>query len=173
MLSREVSAVKKVLVSACLLGQRVRYNGTCRLDDNPVLERWVGEGRLIAICPEIAAGFSTPRRPAEISARRDGRDVIVHEARVFENDGNDVTDLYLEAGRIALELAQQHDCQYAVLTDGSPSCGSTFIYDGTFSGSTKAGRGSTAALLAAHGIQVFAEADIQTLDAMLSAAEAV
>ena len=58
--------MEKILVSACLLGSHVRYNGSCRLDNHPVLTRWQAEGRVVQICPEVAAGFSTPRPPAEI-----------------------------------------------------------------------------------------------------------
>ena len=56
----------RILVSACLLGSHVRYNGSYRLDNHPVLTRWQAEGRVVQICPEVAAGFSTPRPPAEI-----------------------------------------------------------------------------------------------------------
>lgn len=45
----------------------------------------------------------------------------------------------------------------AVLKDGSPSCGSARIYDGSFSGEAKEGFGVTTALLERHGIRVFRE----------------
>lgn len=166
---------EKVLVSACLLGNQVRYDGSFRLQGYPVLERWVAEGRAVPLCPEVAAGFVTPRAPAEIvggasgSAGAGGEAVVAGQARVLEITGGDVTDQYLLAGRIALDAARRHGCRYAVLTDGSPSCGVSFIYDGSFSGATKGGRGSTAALLAANGIRVFPETGIEELDAMLRA----
>lgn len=172
---REVHrAVEKVLVSACLLGSRVRYDGSLRLQGHPVLERWVAEGRAVPLCPEVAVGFATPRPPAEIVAspdgatgEADGAAVVAGRARVLEVTGRDVTDLYLQAGRVALDAARRHGCRFAVLTDGSPSCGASFIYDGSFSGGTKPGQGSTAALLAAHGVRVFPEAAIEELDALL------
>jgi uncharacterized protein YbbK (DUF523 family) len=79
-----------------------------------------------------------------------------------------VTALYLEAGQLALDLARQTGCRYAILTDGSPSCGSSFIYDGSFSGNRVAGQGTTTALLEANGIRVFSEDGIDELDGLLT-----
>jgi uncharacterized protein YbbK (DUF523 family) len=86
---------------------------------------------------------------------------------VVEDGGRDVTELYREAAAIALDEAQRNGCRFALLTDGSPSCGSSFVYDGTFSGRRVAGRGSTTAMLEKHGIRVFAESEIDALDAIL------
>lgn len=158
--------MERILVSACLLGSHVRYNGSYRLKDHPVLTRWQAEGRVVQICPEVAAGFSTPRPAAEI---RGTADAVLHgQGRVVEQTGNDVTALYLEAGQLALELARETGCRYAVLTDGSPSCGSSFVFDGSFSGKRVAGRGTTAALLEANGIRVFSEDSIGDLDDLLN-----
>jgi uncharacterized protein YbbK (DUF523 family) len=53
------------------------------------------------------------------------------------------------------------------LIDGSPSCGSGFIYDGAFAGRRHVGAGVTAALLRQHGIEVFAETEIDALQIRL------
>ena len=160
--------MERILVSACLLGSHVRYNSSYRLDNHPVLTRWQAEGRVVQICPEVAAGFSTPRPSAEI---RGTGDAVLHgQGQVVEQTGNDVTALYLEAGQIALELARETGCRYAVLTDGSPSCGSSFVYDGSFSGKRVAGHGTTTALLEANGIRVFSEDTIGELDDLLTGA---
>ena len=160
--------MERVLVSACLLGSKVRYNGSYRLNDHPILARWQAEGRIVQICPEVAAGFSTPRPPAEIRGTGDGHAVLHGQGRVVEQTGNDVTELYLEAGQLTLDLARETGCRYAVLTDGSPSCGSSFIYDGSFRGTRVAGRGTTTALLEANGIRVFSEDGIDELDDLLT-----
>ena len=55
----------------------------------------------------------------------------------------------------------------ALLTDGSPSCGDSFIYDGTFKGRRIDGEGVTAALLRQHGITVFLQTEISSLAAAL------
>jgi len=153
----------KILVSGCLMGRRIRYNGTAKDFEHPLLERWRTEGRLVVVCPELQAGFSTPRPPAEIEKGLKGSDVIDAKARVFENTGADVTTLYVAGAQIALELALEQGCRFALLTDGSPSCGSTFIHDGSFSGRRHAAAGVTAALLQRHGVEVFAERQIEQL----------
>ena len=158
--------MERVLVSACLLGSHVRYNGSYRFNNHPVLTRWQAEGRVVQICPEVAAGFSTPRPPAEIRGAAGA--VLRGQGQVVEQTGNDVTALYLEAGQIALELARETGCRYAVLTDGSPSCGSSFVYDGSFSGKRVGGHGTTTALLEANGIRVFSEDNIAELDDLLN-----
>lgn len=157
----------KILVSGCLLGQPVRYDGTAKTGAPALLARWHAEGRLVATCPELAGGFPTPRPPAEIADGRDGADVLDGTARIVERGGADVTAGYLAGARIALALAQAHGCRYAVLTDASPSCGSTRIHDGGFAGVTHEGAGVTAALLRRHGIAVFAHDDLDRLAALL------
>lgn len=164
-------AIPKILISACLLGHPVRYNGSAKSVLHPILNRWLEQGRLVSTCPELAAGFGVPRPPAEIADSRSGPAVLKRTAQVIESGGTDVSTLYIAGAEIALALAQDHGCAFAVLTDGSPSCGSRVIYDGTFSGRTHDGMGVTAALLRAHGIQVFAENEIDALQARLSELE--
>lgn len=166
--------MQRVLVSACLLGRPVRYNGTEKLSGHAVLERWQREGRVVSVCPEVAVGFPTPRPPAEIQLASgrgddavDGGDVLAGRARVMEDTGGDVTDRYLLAAHQTVELAKRHGCAHAVLTDGSPSCGSTFVYDGTFAGRIHPGAGSTTAALEAAGVRIWAESAIDELDQLL------
>lgn len=159
--------MEKILVSGCLLGQPIRYDGTSKQDARGLLARWQAEGRLVATCPELAGGFPTPRPPAEIAGGRDGGDVLDGRARIVERGGRDVTAGYLAGAQAALALAQARGCRYAVLTDASPSCGSTRIYDGRFAGVARAGAGVTAALLRRHGIEVFAHDDLERLAALL------
>lgn len=160
--------MEKILVSACLLGRPVRYNGSAKPLAHPSLERWRQEGRVVAICPELTAGFSVPRPPAEIAGGKDGQAVLAGSARVFEATGGDVTDLFVAGARAALALARQHDCRFALLIDGSPSCGSGFIHDGSFSGHRHPGAGVTATLLRDHGIEVFSDREVEALERRLS-----
>ncbi len=155
--------LKKILVSACILGQPVRYDGSNNLVEHSLLTQWREAGRIVPFCPEIAAGFQTPRAPAEIEPDKIAHDVLAGVGRVFENTGTDVTELFLRGARLALTTALAHNCRFALLTDGSPSCGSTYQYNGSFDGGTKAGQGVVAALLAANGIRVFAEHKIEDL----------
>ena len=157
----------KVLVSACLLGQPVRYNGVGKPLSHGLLERWQAEGRVVSVCPEVMAGFAIPRAPAEIASGADGDAVLSGVARVIDSTGADVTDPFIEGARIALRIARENGCRFALLIDGSPSCGSGMIYDGTFSRQKHAGSGVTVALLRANGIEVFSDREIEALAARL------
>jgi uncharacterized protein YbbK (DUF523 family) len=158
---------ERVLVSACLLGSPVRYDGSARLSHHAVLGRWQSEGRVVPLCPEVAVGFPTPRPAAELDGAANGAAVLAGKARVIEKSGRDVSAFYREAAGIALDEAQRSGCRFALLTDGSPSCGSSFVYDGSFCSQRVAGRGTTTALRQQHGIRVFSEAEIHALDAIL------
>lgn len=144
------------LISACLLGVPCAYDGRDRLA-RPLLalaaRMW-----LVAICPEAAGGLSIPRSTAEIVGGS-GEDVLDGRARVVAVEGVDVTEGYLRGAERALAAAERHGCTAAILRQGSPSCGSGRIYDGSHSGALKAGQGVTAALLRRHGIVVWSEED--------------
>jgi uncharacterized protein YbbK (DUF523 family) len=140
--------VKRVLVSACLLGERVRYDGREKGVQHPVLQRWLSEGRVVKVCPEVEGGLPVPRPPAE--RQRDGR--------VLTNSGVDVTAAFTRGAAEALRLVKEHGIEVAVLKEGSPSCGSGFVYDGSFSRTQVPGQaGETTRLLRAHGVAVFSE----------------
>ena len=159
-------APPKILISACLLGQPVRYDGKGKPLSHPTIERWRSEGRLVTICPEMAGGMPVPRPPAEIENGASGLDVLEGRARVLEVTGGDVTAQFIAGAERALAFARANGCTHALLIDGSPSCGSVAIYDGSFSGVKHAGSGVTAALLEKAGIAVFSPADIDRLEAL-------
>jgi uncharacterized protein YbbK (DUF523 family) len=153
----------KILISACLAGLPVRYNGSAKPLLHDAVDRWRAEGRLVALCPELSGGFQVPRPPAEIENGRDGEDVLDGRARVLEISGLDVSAAYIAGARIALDVARDNGCRHALLIDGSPSCGSGFVYDGTFSGMRHAGQGVTAALLRRSGIVVYSDREVDRL----------
>lgn len=63
------SDLPKVLVSACLLGQPVRYDG--RASGHPdLLQQWQAEGRVVPLCPEVAGGLPTRARQRRSPAGR-------------------------------------------------------------------------------------------------------
>ena len=159
--------MQKILVSACLLGARVRYHGGDAACDHPILQRWFEEGRLVAVCPERDGGLPTPRPPAEIVGAGAGHGVVRRLAVVRTSAGVDVTDAFRKGAAIALDAVKRHGIQIAVLKDGSPSCGSSFIYDGTFAGTRAAGVGVTAALLESNGVRVFSEHTLEAAQAHL------
>ncbi len=158
--------MKKVLISACLLGDKVRYDGNSLLSQHEILQRWIEERRVISICPEVSAGMSIPRAPAEILGG-DGNDVLSGSVRVIENTAADVTGMFLKGAENALALCKKQHIEVAVLADFSPSCGSSAIYNGEFSGTKIEGVGVTAALLIANGIQVFSQHQLVDADQRL------
>ncbi len=158
--------MSKILVSACLLGERVRYHGGAATLDHPILDRWRQEGRIVPVCPEVSGGLPTPRPPAEI-AGGSGEAVLRGVAFVRRQDATDVTPAFIAGADAAVALAREHAIVVAVLKEGSPSCGSSAIYDGTFSGMRVAGEGVTAAALRAAGVRVFSDAEIEEADAFL------
>lgn len=153
----------KILISACLLGRPVRYDGKGKPLNDPLIERWKAEDRLVGYCPEQAGGLPTPRPPAEIEDGMNGEDVLAGRARVLEVTGGDVTAEFIEGGKKAVAFAREHGCDVALLIDGSPSCGSGFIYDGSFSGTRHPGFGVTAALMRRAGIEVFSDRELERL----------
>lgn len=159
----ERRATSKVLVSGCLNGRPIRYNRTNVEVKSPIWDRWEAEGRLVPFCAEIAAGFAVPRPPAEIVGG-DASAVLAGEARVNEDTGSDVTEMFVNGAELAVARAVAQGCVVAVLTDGSPSCGSTYQYDGTFQGGTRPGAGVVAQLLRDNGIAVFAESQLEQAD---------
>lgn len=117
-----------ILVSSCLLGLDCRYSGNnCFSESVAALSR---QHNLIPVCPEQMGGLPTPRPPLE----RVGR-------RVKDKDGQDFTSAMEKGAAETMKIAVLLSCTHAVLKSGSPSCGSGFIYDGTFSGHKIEGNG--------------------------------
>ena len=152
----------RVIVSSCLLGRPVRYAGDAQACDHAALRRWTADGRIIAFCPEVAAGLPTPRPPAEIQAAAGGPRVLRGQAPVVDDLGVDVTAAFVAGARQAVLLAKAQGVRVAVLKEGSPSCGSGYVYDGSFSGTRVESVGITAAALQDAGVRVFSE---HTIDA--------
>lgn len=139
-----------LLISACLMGVRCRYDGGKKPLD--CLEQLIDKHVLIPVCPEVLGGLPTPRVPAE----RIGDKVIT-------KDGRDVTANYQQGAEEALRLARMAGCTHALLKERSPSCGCGIIYDGTFSGGLCKGDGVCGALLKANGVKVLGESRVQEL----------
>jgi len=158
--------VVKVLVSGCLLGERVRYDGASMQSDSAILEGWIDSKKVVSVCPEVIGGLGIPRPPAEI-VNGDGQDVLVGRAAVVTVDGKDVTHQFMKGAQLALALCLKHDIKVAVLSDSSPSCGSSAVYNGQFTRTKITGVGVTAALLMRHGIKVFSQYQLREADTQL------
>ena len=151
----------KVLVSACLLGERVRYDGADNLLQHALLTQLQAQQRIVPFCPECAGGLATPRKPAEQRGER-----------IVCADGEDVTAAFTRGAELALAAAQQQHVVMALLKARSPSCGVGQIYDGSFSKTLVAGNGLTAAMLQAAGIVTFTELQLAEAQAWLAAFDA-
>lgn len=139
------------LISACLAGFNCKYNA--KNNFNIIFEKLIVKGMAVPICPEQAGGLPTPRSPAEISDG-DGFDVIEGRARVLTVEGEDVTSKFLKGAEETLRLANLVGANKAILKSRSPSCGCCNIYDGTFKGTLKQGKGVSAAYLLKNGIKI-------------------
>jgi uncharacterized protein YbbK (DUF523 family) len=147
--------MKKILMSACFLGQKVRYDGQDSLLEHPLIQQWKEEGRIVPFCPEVAGGLPTPRHPAEITTR--------HPVMVVNLIGEDVTPQFLQGAELAVEKAKEVGACCALLKSRSPSCGNRETYNGNFDGTLVPGSGVTAAELQRHGIPVFNERELDQL----------
>ena len=140
----------RILISACLLGARCRYDGASKL--HPLARSLMERHTLVPVCPEQLGGLPTPRPPAE----RQG-DAVMTKA------GTDVTQQYTRGADEAARLCRLFRCDCAILKERSPSCGHDSIYDGTFTGTLTEGDGVTAELLRHMGLEIYGESDIPDL----------
>lgn len=132
------------IISACLCGENCRYDGKSTLSEP--IKKLVDEGKAIMVCPEVEGGLSIPRHPCEI--RRN---------KVINTQNEDKTVEFILGAEKVLELAKKHKIKKAILKEKSPSCGSSFIYDGTFSRKLIKGQGITTRLLRDNGIEVISD----------------
>ena len=142
--------MERILISACLVGDNVKYNGGN--NKSPLIDKLLEKYELIPFCPEVEGGLPTPRIPSEI-----------YKGRVINKEGKDVTKQFKEGAELALNICKYLQIKVAILKDQSPSCGSKEIHDGRFSGRLIKGKGITATLLEQSGIKVYSENEIEEL----------
>ncbi|MBT4285982.1 MAG: DUF523 domain-containing protein [Deltaproteobacteria bacterium] len=152
---------KKILISACLLGQNVRYNAEMVAFKHSIIRWWQSQDLLIPVCPEVDGDLSVPRDPAEIEDG-DGISVWKNQAKVVTVSGDDVSAQFKKGAEKALEITLKYQISMAILKERSPSCGHRRIYNGQFQGLTIEGMGVTAVLLEQHGIAVFSEEELES-----------
>lgn len=146
----------KVLISACLLGDNVKYSGGNNLTPELVtlLEKYNVD--IVKVCPECFGGLPIPRVPSEIK-----------ENKVFSKDNRDVTEEFLIGAEKTLKIAKENDVNFAILKERSPSCGSSYIYDGNFSGKIIEGQGVATRKLNEENIIVFSEENLEEIEKYL------
>lgn len=141
---------KNIVISACLLGKNCRYDGKSK--EYARIEELKEKYNLFPVCPEVMGGLPTPRVASENIGDK-----------VFNQDGIDNTTFFNKGASKALEVYYNNKCEFAILKESSPSCGSNKIYDGTFSGKKIPGMGVTAKLFKENGIKIYTEEDIDYL----------
>ena len=147
-----------IIVSACLLGIKCRYDGSSRPDEK--LLEMASEIIFIPLCPEQLGGLSTPRVPAQI-VNGNGEDVLNNLAKVIDSDNRDVTEQFLKGAEETGRIAKLMGVSAAVMKEMSPSCGVCFIRKND---STVKGMGVTSALLTREGIHVISSDEISEED---------
>ena len=156
-----------IVVSACLLGQPVGYDGSSWPSD--LVGRIAADPRVAAhpFCPETHT-LGVPRRWMTIHDG-DGFAVLERRARVVNVDGEDLSDAFIAGAEALLALVREHDARLAILTDISPMCGSAVIYRGEAlpERDYQASSGVAAALLRRHGIPVISQRDTASLERLL------
>lgn len=142
--------MERILISACLVGDNVKYNGGN--NKSPLIAKLLEKYELVPFCPEVEGGLSIPRHPSE---QKDGR--------VINDLDEDVTDAFERGADLAYNICLFLKIKIAILKERSPSCGVHEIYDGSFSRKVISGMGVTAALLERKGIKVYNENEIESL----------
>ena len=142
--------MKKILISACLVGDKTKYDG--KSNYTPKVKELLEKYELVPFCPEVEGGLKTPRTPSE---RKDGR--------VISKGGKDVTRQFETGAERALNICKYLGIEIAILKERSPSCGVNEIYDGSHTGKTIPGQGVTTELLRNNGIKVVNEDQIDEL----------
>ena len=155
----------KILVSACLLGEDVRYDGNnSSIAFNPKVSFSLKElfmdilcdNEIYSFCPEVAGGLGVPRIPAEI-VKKDKPFIVQNQ------NGEDVTINFRLGAKKALDLCKEENIKVALMKANSPSCGNIKTYDGTFTKNLIEASGLTAKLLKENGIEVFNENELKEL----------
>lgn len=147
----------KKAISACLAGEKVRYDGkvTPSIIDNT--------DDYLLICPEVLGGLPIPRNPVEIQGKITTNtydDLVNKKIKIADQYGNDVSQNFLDGANKVYELLKENNIDTIILKSKSPSCGSGLIYDGNFSKTLIKGDGVLSALLKKHGIKVINNDDL-------------
>ena len=137
----------KIMVSACLIGEKCKYNGKDNCSEK--LLEYIKDHEVIAVCPEVAGGLSIPRIPCEIV-----------NGIVINKDGESKDAEFRKGAQICLRRALDEKIDLAILQSRSPSCAVKQIYDGSFSGKLIDGQGIFAGMLSENGIRVMDVEDI-------------
>ncbi|MDX2494551.1 MAG: DUF523 domain-containing protein [Desulfuromusa sp.] len=145
--------MRPILVSSCLLGLKTRYDGTDNYSQAVI--DYIKDNQLtpIPVCPEQLAGLSTPRPKCWFN-HGDGEAVLTGNGKLVDENGQNVTEIFLHGAQECLIITQLAHCKQAILQQRSPSCGSQNIY---LNENLVKGVGVTTALLNKNGLEIFSD----------------
>jgi uncharacterized protein YbbK (DUF523 family) len=146
-----------ILVSACLLGKKCRYDGGHCI--SPLLSNMDIE--FLPVCPEEAGGLGTPRNPAELQGG--ARELLNGKGTVNDIEGSDCTQAYIEGSKKELQKAQEANVKTAILKSRSPACGCGEVYDGTFTGKLIRDNGIFTQMCQDEGINIISSDDSENI----------
>ena len=144
--------MKKVLVSACLVGENCKYNGKNNYNEKVI--EYLKDKEVILVCPEVMGGLPTPRLKSEIDSTNDEL-VVINEFK------DNVTSYFVEGAKKALKKALDNGVEEAILKAKSPSCGVNKIYDGNFNGTLIDGDGVFVRMLKEYNVKIMSENDFK------------
>lgn len=108
--------VVKLGVSACLLGEKTRYDGTDKLD--PFIVGTLGRyARLVPVCPEVECGLGVPREPMRLEQ------AVALPRLVTARTGRDVTATMERTAAAILDRLEKEALWGFIFKSRSPSCG--------------------------------------------------
>ena len=142
--------MEKILISACLVGDKTKYDG--KSNYNPLIEKLLEKYELVPFCPEVEGGLKSPRKRSE--RRRN---------EVRDENLNVITEKFDLGAEKALNICQYLNIKMAIMKEESPSCGVHEVYNGYFQNRKVPGQGWTTELLTKHGIKVISEKEIEDL----------
>ena len=147
---------EKLLISSCLLGENVKYDGSNNGLSKDILDKLKEKYELFSFCPEVAGGLPTPRIPCEIISQ--------NPLKIVNKNNEDKTIEFVNGANKTLELCKKEGIKIALLKANSPSCSNSFIYDGTFNSIKIKENGVTTKQLKNHNITVYNETEIKTFN---------
>ena len=150
------SAIRTILVSACLLGLKTRYDGEIRANGAVIAFLKDGQWLPVPVCPEQLGGMATPRPEAEFKTG-DGEALLNGEGVLMNRLGEDVTPHFIQGAEQTAAIARLCGCTVALLKERSPSCGVHNVY---CNNELTTGLGVTAALLQLNELNIFSEVDL-------------
>ena len=134
-----------ILVSACILGLKTRYDGgESKVKFNPPADCIP-----IPICPEQMGGLPTPR--PKMTLLNTAEEILKGEGKAINTEGKDVTQNLIRGAEEVLKIAKMLNIKKAILKDGSPSCG---VMHTNINWERVKGKGITALLLEKNGIKI-------------------